>query len=344
MVEGSPIPVSTDPAATVPPQSAIFPGDLAEASVAPGTADLMGRVRSSHACLLHDREFARRYGTPADGWLIERFSKCGVMVNSDVEPGAGYIFELSLADAYLSIDRDQDTAEAVGGHEVFRSRTSYGTHDCTYYLPIGKTGFAHGLRGRRVHSPGQPSEWPARCESTKEYLGALADTLIEMPPRDIGASPGSRSLVQKNPCAADVKIRDLFPGWNGGQTGWVSAYSCTLDLSKPGDPYKITVTATFMRNNEQAAVRPEDRVVTHEGMSGVEYPSTGNAALPSPNKCGYALTYVPAAVPGAATAHVVSVSVDANPHNPLAASWPAAPFDMCERARAVSSAVLAGIG
>ncbi|MFD4459256.1 hypothetical protein [Nocardia sp. NPDC058480] len=263
------------------------------------------------------------------------------MVNSEVEPGASYIFELSLAEHYFTFDTTQDKAEQIGDHQVYRSRNSYGTFDCTYYLPIGVTGFAHSVRGRRAHSPGQPTEWPTRCEDTKAYLGALAATLIEMPPRT-GTSE-RQTLLGKNACESAPSLGGLFSGWTPGKIGWKSAHSCTIPLTKPGDRYGITVEASF-RYNAEPKPGPGDRAIRHAGLPGIEATTTSDAALSSPNSCGHVLVYLPAEPTGSTTAELISTTVMARPIIRSIGAWPALPMDVCDRAEAVTDTVVATAG
>lgn len=331
----------TTTSSTPPP--AALPASIGEAAVAPGTAELMERIRAAQVCYLHNRDFATRHGTPAQGWLITGYTGCGILVNSDVEPGASYVFELSLAQHYFGNDRAQDLAEEVGGHQIFRSRTTYGTFDCTYYLPIGKTGFAHSVRGRRAHSPGQPTEWPTRCEDTKAYLGALATTLIEMPPHIPANAPSREDLFSKDPCETASVLGGLFSGWTPGKVGWISPYSCSISLTKPGDPYQITVESSF-RYNAEPKPGPGERVIQHAGAVGIEATITSDQALSAPNSCGHVLVTAPAEPAGSTTAQLASTTVSALPIKSSLGAWPALPIDVCDRARAVADTVMAALG
>ncbi|MFD3510387.1 hypothetical protein [Nocardia sp. NPDC058666] len=314
-----------------------LPSSERELAAAPATAELMARIRAADPCASHDRVFAQRFGRVVDGNLFTGLAGCAIVAESVDEPGIAYVFDFELAHRYLVEDRADDTAEEVAGKQVFQSSTYRDLGDgytCAYYLPVGLTGLAHMVRGKRTRSAGQSAHWPQRCEATRDYLAAVADSLLALPPITNPSSPDRKTLTHKSPCAATAQIEAQFPGWTVESTAWAGVYSCSLTLSKTGNRYRITVAVGYRRDNEQAAIGPAARVISREGLNGVEFGGDSDA------RCAEVVAYRPADPARANNAHLINVDVSAAPRDSPVATAADLPVDLCESAAATIGVVI----
>ncbi len=339
------------------------PGSVELAAIAPGTADLMARIRATDPCSLLNREFAERLGTfqgfdrspgaeRGGGW-----TGCGLIIAANDAPDASYLVNVELDKVYTSDKRVGDTAEQVNGRIVFRG---IGNDDarpdassCDYRIPVEDTGFAHGLTISKVSGPTKaPVPWSKPCQFTKDYLAATIDNLMALRARP--TEPGPRSLVQRDPCAAEPQISTQFPGWEMSSVGWTKAYKCAITLVQTGGTHRSTVEVSFEQSSEQMVKAGEilrlpsgldggqsiqyARHMTLDGLTGIEIRSVQSTDPTRQNtSCGLTLNYRRADPPTANNAHLVRVSLNLTP------ATPPFPFDACTQAAQIAPTVIESI-
>lgn len=331
------------------------------AAIAPGTADLMTRIRATDPCALLNREFAERLGVfqrfdrspgmdRGDGW-----TGCSLIVSAPDD--AYYSFNLQLDQLYTSDKRAADKAEQISGHTVYRSASSDdrpGASSCDYRIPAGDTGFAHFLSVAKLSNAAKtPVPWSQPCQFTSDYLAATIDGLVALPPHVID-DQGGRSLLQRNPCAATAQITAQFPGWQMTSVGWTKAYQCAISLIQPGDAQRATVAISFDQTSEQMVKTGEvlrlpsgldggqsiqyARHTSVEGLTGIELRTVQSTDPTRQNSsCAITLNYRRADPPTANNANLLTVSVN------LVPASPPFPFDACVQAAQVTPTVLHAI-
>ncbi|WP_280213623.1 hypothetical protein [Nocardia cyriacigeorgica] len=332
-IEGQPVAAQAD--GTTEPESPEGP------TAGPrNPADLADRIRKTEACSLLDRTAAEKFG-PFHGFAATGLDKCALYTRIEGSPNAFFLFELDLGASYYPEDRAKDAPHQVAGRQVYLNNELNDdprfNDACYINIPIDRTEHKHQLRVRRVPPKGQKEPWPERCNAAKEYLAAIINNVIELPPHDSGPGPRGRTLMHQDPCAARKEIVTAFTGWKE-EDAVLGAYSCTLTLRKKGDPYEIKVMSTFWRNNEQ---RPAHNGYSHSlaGLNGTQNPTMAPELNNAVNGCGDIFTYVPADPPGSANADLIKVDVTARPLQ-YTLSWPSLPFDFCAKADEVATLVI----
>ncbi|MEU7141158.1 DUF3558 family protein [Nocardia sp. NPDC046473] len=337
------------------------PGSAELAAIAPGTPDLMSRIRATDPCALLNREYAERLG------VFQRFDRspgmdrgsgwtgCGLILSAPDD--AYYSFDLELDKLYTSDKRAADKTEQINGHTVYRSASSDDRPDaysCDYRIPAGDTGFAHFLSvAKLAGSAKTPVPWSQPCSFTREYLAATIDGLLALPPHVIDDQAG-RSLMQRNPCAATAQITAQFAGWQMTSVGWPEAYKCAITLVQPGGANRTTVEVSFNQTSEQMVKTGEvlrlpsgldggqsiqyARHTNVEGVTGIELRTVQSTDPTRQNSsCAITLNYRRADPPTANNAHLLTVSVK------LAPVSPPFPFDACAQAAQITPSVLHAI-
>ncbi|WP_194837435.1 DUF3558 family protein [Nocardia sp. XZ_19_369] len=337
------------------------PGSQELAAIAPGTADLMARIRATDPCALLNREFAERLG------LFQRYDRspglergggwtgCGLILNAPDD--AYYSFNLELDKLYTSSQRAADRTEQVNGRTVYRSASSDDrpeAYGCDYRIPAGDTGFAHHLSVTKMTGPTKtPVPWSQPCRFVREYLAATIDGLTALPPHVID-EPAGRSLRQRNPCGATSQIATQFTGWQLTSVGWTKAYKCAITLVQTGGAHRATVEVSFDQSNEQMVKTGEvnrlpsgldggqaiqyARHTNVEGLTGTELRTVQSTDPTRENStCAITLNYRRADPPTASNAHLLRVSVN------LAPATPPFPFDACTQVVQVAPTVLRAI-
>ncbi|PXX60290.1 uncharacterized protein DUF3558 [Nocardia tenerifensis] len=336
------------------------PGSAELAAIAPGTADLMARIRATDPCALMNREFAERLG------VFQRFDRspgtdrgsgwtgCGLILSAPDD--AYYSFDLELDKLYTAGKRAADKIEQVNGRTVYRGAGSDDRPDaysCEYRIPAGDTGFAHLLSvAKLAGSARTPVPWSQPCRFTREYLAASIDTLTALPPHLIDV-PG-RSLMQRNPCASTAQITAQFPGWQMTPVAWPKAYKCVITLMQPGGANRTTVEISFDQTSEQMVKTGEvlrvpsgldggqsiqyARHTNVDGLTGIELRTVQSTDPTRQNSsCAITLNYRRADPPTANNAHLLTISVN------LAPAAPPFPFDACAQATTLTPTVLHAI-
>ncbi|MEU7216637.1 DUF3558 domain-containing protein [Nocardia iowensis] len=341
-----------------------LPGSMELAAIAPGTSELMARVRATDACSLLNREFAERLGPfqrfdRSPGW--ERgtgWTGCGLLVTEPENPDTYYSFNLELDKLYTSDKRSSDKPEQINGRTVYRSANSDDgrpdAYSCEYRIPAGDTGFGHFLTiAKMAGAKKTPVPWSQPCRFTKDYLAATIDGVSALPPHVID-HPVGRSLMQRNPCAAEQQISAQFRGWQMSSVGWTKAYKCAITLIQPGGGHRVTIEVSFEQNIEQMVKTGEvlrlpsgldggqsiqyGRHTTVEGLTGIEIRSVQSTDPTRQNTtCKVTLNYRRADPPTANNAHLLHVSLN------LAPATPPFPFDACTQVTQITPTVLRAI-
>ncbi len=341
-----------------------IPGSAELAAIAPGTGDLMARIRATDACTLLNRDIAQRLGTfqnfdRAPGW--ERggsWTGCGMSITAADDPDAIYYFNVELDKLYTADKQALDKPELINGRTVYRSAVSDDSrpeaYRCDYRIPADDTGFAHTVTVAKVTGPKKtPVPWSQPCQFTKGYLAATLDSLLALPPHPI-AEPTGRSLAQRDPCAAEPQISAQFLGWKMTSVGWSKAYKCAITIVQPGGSHRVTVEVSFERNNEQMVKTGEvlrlpsgvdggqsiqyGRHLTLEGLTGTELRTVQSTDPTRQNtSCAITLNYRRADPPTANNAHLIHVSMN------IAPASPPFPFDACAQTAQMVPAVLRSV-
>ncbi|GAA4033786.1 hypothetical protein GCM10022247_68550 [Allokutzneria multivorans] len=275
----------------------------------PESAALTAKLRAADLCLALDPEPMKKYGskqttTPGPGLL-----GCKILSGNSGAADPVHRFEVSTR-IYTEIDRakDRDVEEEAGGHKVFRSEKQLIDSGCTYRLPIAESGYAFIVEGYKAVGQGQRATWPEACADTKAYTGAIAAKLLSFPART--APPTGKSLLGKDPCAAQAQVVAEFPGWTVERVGRATTYACEIVLTKAGDPYSYELGLDFHLNVEQA-VTADTPAVSIAGLSGIRLSKNFMPGLPE--YCTLSLNYRSSEPKGSKNAHLIGVDLQPKP-------------------------------
>ncbi|WP_086819012.1 hypothetical protein [Allokutzneria sp. NRRL B-24872] len=272
----------------------------------PESAALMAKFRAADLCLALDPEPLKKYGPKQSTAAGPGLTGCKIF-SSDADPNAPtYRFEISTR-IYTEIDRlrDRDVEERAGEHRVFRSEKQLIDSGCTYRLPIAESGYAFIIDGyKSSRQQGQKNTWADACADTLAYTGAIAAKLLSFPVRT--APPTGKSLLGKDPCAAQQQALAEFPGWTVDRVQRSTPYACNIILTKPGDAYSYDLGLDFHRNVEQA-VSAETPAVTIAGLSGIRL--NKNLFPGMPEHCALSLNYRPSEPKGTSSGHLIGVKL-----------------------------------
>ncbi|MGV9615700.1 hypothetical protein [Nocardia xishanensis] len=311
-------------------QPAPVPSTIDQAALAPGTRELMAKVRATDACAMHDPALAARLGAFQRFDRDGSWTRCRMFVADAGDPAGFFRFDLDLVDDFLAADRGSlYKPDQLAGRTVFMrfDNDHPGAWSCSMRIAHGDTGFAATLKVSRLAPPkNSPIPWDQACAFTREYLTAILGNLVTLPPRPIGIEDG-RSLIQKDPCPAEGPLTAAFPEWKVKSTGLVNAYECKLTLRRDDAYGKVEVSVRLQANAEQVPSEGETRlpagldggqlVVTgryqaRAGLTGTETRTVHSADPGVTVGCSAALVYRPSnpSIPNSAQLITIGVDID----------------------------------
>lgn len=340
------------------PRPAMVPSTMEQAAVAPGTRELMAKVRATDACDLHDRALGEQLGSFQRFDRDNNWTRCLMFVADAEDPNNFYRFELDLIDHFLAVDRgslykpDQLAGQPVWMHLLNDQPDGW---SCSIRIAHGASGFAATLEVSRLAPPkNQPIPWAQACTYTREYMTAIIGNLTALPPHPL-ETEGDRSLVQKDPCPAEGPIVAVFPDWKVKSTGLTNAYTCELTLRRDNAYGTIEVEVRLQPNAEQVPLAGEtrlpagdleggqiimtDRYQARAGLDGVEIRSVHSADPAVAIGCSASLVYRRANPSIPNSAHLVTIGIDINRKG-----GPAPRVDACQALDQIAGDIVAGVG
>ncbi|MCP3798971.1 DUF3558 domain-containing protein [Allokutzneria sp. A3M-2-11 16] len=296
-------------------------------------AALMARLRAADLCQALDPEPMKKFGEPVTTFMGPGLPGCKIRAGNSGTEVPTHRFEISPS-VYTEIDRQKDQEVEVAGHKVYLPKKAGSEGSCYVRLPIEDTGYAFTISGYK-----SKGTWPEACEEAKTYAGAIARKLLTIPART--TPPTGKSLLGKDPCAAQQQFLGEFSGWSPGSVSRYNPYGCQIALTKPGDEYSYTLGVIYQYNVEQE-VTADTPAVTVAGLSGIRL---NKPFMDLPESCAVSLNYKPSDPKGTITGHLISVELSPKQLNPrLGQKAPPQSLKPCDVVDKVATMVVQSAG
>lgn len=340
------------------PRPAAVPSTIEQAAVAPGTRELMAKVRATDACDLHDPALGARLGAFQRFDRDGSWTRCRMFVADAEDPDNFFRLDLDLIDDFLAADRgtlykpDQLAGQPVWMHLLNDQPDS---PSCTVRIAHGATGFAATLEVSRLAPPkNNPIPWAQACAYTREYMTAIMGNLATLPPHPVETESG-RSLIQKDPCPAEGPIIAVFLEWKVKSTSLTNAYKCKLTLRRDNAYGTVEVRVELQPNAEQVPRPGEtrlpagkldggqiiitDRYQARAGLDGIEIKTVHSNDPAVAIGCTASLVYRPANPSIPNSAHLITIGVDIDRKG-----GPAPRVDACQALDQIADDIVAAAG
>ncbi len=313
-------------------------------------AALLKRVRATDPCSLHDASFLKRFGpdlmlqlSPLNG-CVATAGKRGDQ-NSDV---FSFVLEVGQPYTYNPLDERDEVAGYPADHSSLVDKNlddGFGQSEdrCYYHLPHGELDFAVFLRVRKFPAADTADQaWPERCQVAKEYLTAIAETALKLPPRE---NPVEKPSVEgKDPCADSDAAARAVTGWTAEEPLYRNAYECQIELTKQEDTQILTIKWTLGTTPSPTPSLPREKVESIQlgGLDGVQSTfsfASGDEA--GGGTCGNELVAKPEDPNVENSAQLVHVTLNVYG---AGSGEPPAPAPSCDTLNQVTEIVLDGLG
>ncbi|SDN15726.1 DUF3558 family protein [Allokutzneria albata] len=296
-------------------------------------AALMAKLRAADLCLALDPEPMKKFGEPVTTYMGPGLPGCKIRSGNPGTEVPTHRFEISPS-VYTVFDRQKDQEVEVAGHKIYQPTKPGLEGTCSVRLPIEDSGFAFTISGYK-----SKGAWPEACEDAKAYTGAIARKLLAIPART--TPPTGKSLLGKDPCAAQQQFLGEFAGWSPSPVIRNHPYGCRIALTKPGDAYSYTLNVFFQYNVEQE-VTADTPAVTIAGLSGIRL---NKPFMDLPESCAVTLNYRPSEPKGTNTGHLISVELNPTQLNPrLGQKAPPQSLKPCEVVDKIATTVVGNLG
>jgi hypothetical protein len=232
---------------------------------------------------MHDLPSVRKYGPEADTLILSNIGTCAARAYTTANGTAVdqnkpvTVFNLRFDQLYYDSDKEKDTAQNTGNHQVFLAHVNEEdkanqVNTCTYYLPFPSFDVAAKLEATQFIPAQKDSktEWPGRCDAAKEYLGVIADRVLALAPRKTPPTPPT--LSTKAPCLKKDEILGQLPGWtedpNDSKDLYQEPYLCVIKPNNDNANYYLEIYISFRKGPDPTEA--DGGKVTVAGLSGVK--------------------------------------------------------------------------
>ncbi|TDD25977.1 hypothetical protein [Nonomuraea diastatica] len=211
------------------------------------------RVRAADPCELVPHSMVKKYGPEQLTVRGTGITECQYLTGYSDAAKSVYSFKIDLHAHFEQKDAEDAEQEELDGRTIYReeySTDSASHRSCHYKVPYeGVEGSALALDLLKTPPRGKESqEWPQRCAAAKQYLGAVMDKILKLPPRK-GRAAG---IMGKDPCA---RKDDLLAAIGGSyklvDVRYSGPYSCDLELANKAKNQKLTLSSGLAFHERQ---------------------------------------------------------------------------------------------
>ncbi|TDC01518.1 hypothetical protein E1267_31770 [Nonomuraea longispora] len=230
------------------------------------------RVRAADPCDLLPHTMLKKYGPEQATVRGSGLTECQYLTGSSDPSKNIYSFAIDLHAHFEKRDAEDAEEEKLGGRTIYREEysTDGASHrSCHYKVPYeGVEGSALALDLLKTPPRGKESRpWPQRCAHAKQYLGAVVDKIMKLPPRKSRAV----GVMGKDPCGRkDDLLAALGRSYKLVDVRYASPYDCELELANKAKNQKLTLRSAFAFHERQtggdSTAEVKNRRLTMNGL------------------------------------------------------------------------------